>query len=83
MKMLGESLGQRTLGVNVGTNIIGKFDLLLSAEFPAMHSPLEGKTLTESRLREKTGLTVVGLWEHGIFQMPLLKTESEISQDVA
>jgi voltage-gated potassium channel len=34
-----------------------------------MHTPLEGKTLAEVRLREKTGVTVVGIWEHGIFEM--------------
>jgi len=70
MKMLGASLGLRTFGIDMGTNIIGRFDELLIAECPAMHTPLEGKTLAEARLREKTGVTVVGFWEHGIFSMP-------------
>jgi voltage-gated potassium channel len=74
MKMLGVSMGLRTLGIDMGTNVIGRFDELLIAESPAMHTPLEGKTLAEVRVREQTGITVVGLWEHGIFTMPTSRT---------
>ncbi|WP_299980031.1 TrkA family potassium uptake protein [Desulfobacula sp.] len=74
MKMLGESLARRTLGMNMGANVIGKFDHLLIAEAPAMRTPLEGKTLIQSKLREKTGVTVVGLWERGRFTMPQPQT---------
>jgi len=70
MKMLGVAMGQRTLGVNMGTNVIGRFGDLLIMEAPAMRTPIEGKSLGEIRLREKTGITVVGLWEHGKFQTP-------------
>ncbi|MCD4744193.1 MAG: NAD-binding protein [Desulfobacteraceae bacterium] len=70
MKMLGESLARRTLGMSMGANIIGKFDELLIAEAPAMRTPLEGKSLIQSNLREKTGVTVVGLWERGRFEIP-------------
>jgi len=70
MKMLGASLGLRTFGIDIGTNVIGRFDELLIAESPAMHTPLEGKTLAQVRLREKTGVTVVGFWEHGNFKVP-------------
>ena len=74
MKMLGESLARRTLGMNMGANVIGKFDQLLIAEAPAMRTPLEGKTLLQSNLREKTGVTVVGLWERGLFEIPRPQT---------
>lgn len=77
MKMLGESLARRTLGMNIGANIIGRFDQLLIAEASAMRTPLEGKTLMESNLREKTGVTVVGLWERGQFKMPQPQTRIE------
>lgn len=70
MKMLGQSLARRILGVNTGANVIGGFDTLLIAEAPSMRTPLEGKTLVESRLRETTGLTVVGIWDRGFFQIP-------------
>lgn len=74
MTMLGESLARRTLGMNMGANVIGTFDQLLIAEAPAMRTPLEGKTLIESNLREKTGITVVGLWERGKFEIPRPQT---------
>jgi Trk K+ transport system NAD-binding subunit len=41
-----------------------------------MRTPLEGKTLIDSRIREKTGSTVVGLWQRGKFLVP--RAESRI-----
>jgi voltage-gated potassium channel len=67
-KMLGKSLGRRTLGVHMGANILWQQDQLLIAEAPAMRTALEGKILAETRLREKTGVTVVGVWERGNFE---------------
>lgn len=74
MKMLGESLARRTLGMTMGANVIGEFDELLIAEASAMRTPLEGKTIIQSNLREKTGVTVVGLWERGQFKIPQPQT---------
>jgi Trk K+ transport system NAD-binding subunit len=51
-------------------NIIGQFDQLLIAEAVSTGTFLEGKSLRESRLREITGVTVVGLWNRGQFQFP-------------
>jgi Trk K+ transport system NAD-binding subunit len=70
-KMLGNALARRAVGSNMKANIIGRFGDLLIAEAPAMRTPLEGKTLKETRLRDKTGVTVVGMWERGAFQIPL------------
>lgn len=70
MKILGKSLARRTLGVSMGANVIGRFDQLLIAEAPAMRTPLEGKTIAESKLRETIGITVVGIWERGRFEIP-------------
>jgi len=70
MKMLGESLARRTLGMSIGANVIGTFDELIIAEASAMRTPLEGKTLMDSQIREKTGATVVGLWKRGQFRVP-------------
>ncbi len=69
-RMLGKALARRVLGVSMKANVVGRFDQLLIAEAPAMRTWLQGKTLAESRLREVTGVTVVGLWEQGRFQMP-------------
>jgi len=69
-KLLGNSLARRVLGVSPKANIVGRFDQLLIAEAPAMRTWLQAKTLAESRLRQITGMTVVGLWEHGRFRVP-------------
>ncbi|HEX6927593.1 MAG TPA: NAD-binding protein [Longimicrobiaceae bacterium] len=68
--MLGRALSRRTLGGDVRANVIGRFGRLLIAEAPVTETPWVGKTLAESRLREATGLTVVGLWERGVFHVP-------------
>lgn len=67
-RMLGKSLGRRVLGGHMGANILWQRDQLLIAEAPAMRTALEGKTLAKTRLREKTGVTVVGVWERGNFE---------------
>ena len=69
-EMLGRSLARRTLGGETRASVIGRFDELMIAEAPVTGTPLIGKRLTESRLREVTGLTVVGVWERGIFDTP-------------
>jgi Trk K+ transport system NAD-binding subunit len=69
-RMLGRGLARRVLGAGMRANVIGQFDQLLIAEASAMRTPLEGKSLAESRLREMTGITVVGVWERGRFAIP-------------
>jgi voltage-gated potassium channel len=68
--MLGRSLARRTLGGETRAGVIGRFGELVIAEAPVTGTPLIGKRLTEGRLREVTGLTVVGVWERGVFNMP-------------
>lgn len=70
MKALGQSLARRTLGLSRGANIIGNFGDLLIAEAPAMRTHLEGKRLADTDLSRKTGATVVGIWNHGVFEIP-------------
>jgi Trk K+ transport system NAD-binding subunit len=73
-KMLGRSLSRRALGGDVRANVIGQFGELLIAEAPVLGTPIAGKRLADSRVREATGLTVVGLWERGKFQLPRPET---------
>ncbi len=68
--ILGRSLASWTIGGDCTANIIGRFDELLIAEFPAASTPLVGKTLAKSKLRENLGVTVVGLWERGKLMAP-------------
>jgi voltage-gated potassium channel len=74
MKMLGEALAKRTLGVSRSTSIIGGYDELLLAVAPAIRTPFEGRKLFDSRIREVTGLTVVGLWEKRKLLIPSPET---------
>lgn len=68
--MLGKSLARRTIGGDRKANVIGTFDELVIAEAPATGTPLVGKTLAESKLREVTGITVIGVWDKGQFSIP-------------
>ncbi len=73
-RMLGRTLGRRVLGVSMKANVIGGFDSLLIAETPVMRTPIQGKTLAESKLRQVTGVNVVGIWEQGMFKVPTPQT---------
>ena len=73
-KLLGQSLSRRVIRTSARSNVIGNIDELLIAEASAMRTPLVGKTLQESRLRETTGITVVGVWERGQFAIPTAET---------
>lgn len=73
-KMLGRSLSRRTLGQDSRVHVIGRFENLIVAEATAYHTPLVGKTLKESKLREELGINVVGIWERGKFVNPLPNT---------
>lgn len=73
-EILGRSLARRTLGGNARVHVIGHIDELVIGEATAQETPLIGKTLLESRLRETTGVTVVGIWERGKFKQPFPDT---------
>jgi Trk K+ transport system NAD-binding subunit len=68
-KILGGSLARRTIGGDAMAHIIGQFDQLLIAEATVAATPLAGKTIEESQLRNLLGLTVVGVWERGKFEI--------------
>jgi voltage-gated potassium channel len=67
-EMMGRWLARRTLGGDARAHIIGRFDRLLIAEATVTGTPLAGKTLGESRLRELVGITVIGVWQRGRFE---------------
>ena len=69
-QMMGEALARRTSGNDAMTHVIGAFDELLIAEATAHATPLSGKTLRESKLRENVSLNLVGMWVRGEFILP-------------
>jgi voltage-gated potassium channel len=62
-RQLGEQLANRINAGHAQTHVIGTFKDLLIAEFPVLNTPFTGHTIRETRLREVTGLNVVGVWE--------------------
>ncbi len=65
---IGQSFARRTIGGDAMSHVIGRFDQLMIAEATTHRTPLVGKTLRESNLRQKVGVTVVGVWERGNFE---------------
>jgi Trk K+ transport system NAD-binding subunit len=65
---MGQSLARRTNGGDNIAHVVGRFDDLLIAEATAAGTPLVGKTLRETKLRETVGISVVGVWERGRFE---------------
>jgi len=61
---LGEQLAQRVNAGYAQSHIIGSYRGLQIAEFPIHNTPLVGRTIRESGLRDIAGVTVVGIWEH-------------------
>jgi voltage-gated potassium channel len=62
---LGEYLASRVDAGRAEAHIIGEFKGLQIAELPVRDTPFTGQTVRETRLRERTGLNVVGFWERG------------------
>lgn len=70
MKMLGHSLAERTIGLGKAGTIISNFDALQIAEISAKRTTLAGKTIIETDLRQRSGITIIGLWDKGRFEVP-------------
>lgn len=64
-RWLGEQLAARVDAVHAQTHVVGRYRDLLLAELPVRHTPLAGKAVRETHLREHIGVSVVGVWERG------------------
>ena len=72
---LGDYLANR---VDVGrpeAHVVGEVGRLQVAELPAHDTPFVGKTVRNTRLRQQTGLSVVGLWARGKLRPAYPETE--------
>lgn len=74
-EILGRSLARRTLGGNARVHVIGHIDQLVIGEATVQGTPLVGKTIKESKLRESVGISIVGVWERGKFMQALPEIE--------
>jgi voltage-gated potassium channel len=68
-EIMGQALARRVIGNDNVAHIIGQFGTLLIAEAVVGDSELTGQTLAESRFRDKTGVSVVGIWQRGRFEV--------------
>jgi voltage-gated potassium channel len=68
-EMMGQALARRIIGVDARAHVIGEFGELLVAEATAAGTPLVGRTLAESNLRKHTGLSVIGIWRRGHYEI--------------
>jgi Trk K+ transport system NAD-binding subunit len=67
-ELMGQSLARRTVAGDAIAHVIGQIDDLVIAEATATGTPLVDKKLEETDVRNLTGVTVVGVWEHGQFR---------------
>ncbi len=64
-KSLGEQLANRITASHAHSHVIGHYRDLLIAELPLHRTPLAGRTVRETRLREISGVSIIGVWDHG------------------
>jgi Trk K+ transport system NAD-binding subunit len=77
-EIMGLILSRRANAGDAFAHVVGRFGDLQIAEALVTGSSLVGLTLKETALRQKVGVSVVGLWERGNFQTA--RPETIISQ---
>lgn len=69
-KILGRYLATRATTRGAFAHVLDSLGKLRIAELPVHGTPFANKTLLEARIREQTGLAVVGIWERGRIVIP-------------
>lgn len=69
-RIIGRTLGIRATTCGALAHVIGSFGPLKIAEIPVYGTPFAGQTLEQAQIRQRTGLTVVGVWRRGSFAVP-------------
>ncbi len=64
-KFLGEQLANRVTASRAHSYVVGQLKDLLIAELPLHRTPFAGKTIRETKLREISGVSIIGVWEQG------------------
>jgi voltage-gated potassium channel len=68
-RLLGDAFAKRILAPSGRSNMLNRFQDLLLAETAAADSDLVGRTLRELHVREEIGVSVVGVWQRGRFEL--------------
>lgn len=66
--MMGKVLARQVVADRTTAHIIGQFDDVMIADAAVQGTPLVGRTLRESQLREQVGINVLGVWSRGKFE---------------
>ncbi|MGF1657210.1 MAG: potassium channel family protein [Verrucomicrobiales bacterium] len=66
-ELVGQGLARQSIAIDATAHPMGTFHKVIIAEASVAGTPLVGKTILEVKLREKTGVNVVGIWERGKF----------------
>ncbi len=66
--LMGQALARRISGGGTLAHPIGQIDDLIIAEATVGNNSLAGKTIKEVALRQKYGVTVLGVWERGHYE---------------
>lgn len=69
-KILGRYLAVRATTCGTLAHILDSFGELEIAEIPVHGTPFAGLTVQEAHIRQRTGLSVIGIWERGKFTPP-------------
>ncbi len=76
-EMLGSAMAERTLAPDGLSHEIGRFADLVIAQARATETSLVGQTLAEAGLRARFGVGIIGVWEHGEFEIAGPQTRIE------
>ncbi len=64
-QLMGHALARRVIGKDCAAHLIGETQGLQIAEANAAGTELEGLTLAGSEIRQRTGVSIIGVWDHG------------------
>jgi len=80
-RLLGSAMARRTHGGDALAHVIGRFDDLVVAEALVRGTPLVGRTLRDSNIKQTLGLTVACVWERG--HVALARADTVIGPNTA
>ncbi len=72
--ILGRFLATRATTKGAMAHVLDTFGALQIAEIPVQGTPFAGMTLAQAQIRQKTGLSVIGLWKRGQLTIPTRDT---------
>jgi voltage-gated potassium channel len=64
-EIMGQALARRVVDAGSCAQIIGRLEELVIAEATGYNTDLVGKSVAECNMRARSGVTVVGVWQHG------------------